>query len=79
MIAPFGADDVAGASYAGKKLRKLRFLMTDNSLRRTERTPALLFPRCAPDSAAHRCGASGLWIVKFSQAFEKVATGDTLR
>jgi hypothetical protein len=26
----FGADDVAGASYVGKKLRKLRFLMTDN-------------------------------------------------
>jgi len=27
----FGADDVGGASYVGKKLRKLRFLMTDNS------------------------------------------------
>jgi len=28
----FGADDVAGASYVGKKLRKLRFLVTDTSL-----------------------------------------------
>jgi len=27
----FGADDVAGASYVGKKPRKLRFLMTDNN------------------------------------------------
>ena len=26
---------------------------------RTERTPALLLPECAPDSAAHRCGAFG--------------------
>jgi hypothetical protein len=24
------ADDVAGAFYAGERLRKLRFLMTDN-------------------------------------------------
>src|SRR5579859_7324216 len=30
MIAPFGADDVAGLLYAGERLRKLRFLMTDN-------------------------------------------------
>jgi hypothetical protein len=27
----FGADDVAGALYTGQRLRKLRFLMTDNS------------------------------------------------
>ena len=27
----FGADDVAGPLYAGKRLRKLRFLMTDNT------------------------------------------------
>jgi Sigma-54 interaction domain len=27
----FGADDVAGVFYAGKRLRKLRFLMTDNT------------------------------------------------
>ena len=27
----FGADDVAGVFYAGKRIRKLRFLMTDNS------------------------------------------------
>jgi hypothetical protein len=27
----FGADDVAGALYNRKKLRKLRFLMTDNT------------------------------------------------
>jgi len=26
----FGADDVAGAAYAGHRFRKLRFLMTDN-------------------------------------------------
>jgi hypothetical protein len=26
-----GADDVAGALYAGQRIRKLRFLMTDNS------------------------------------------------
>lgn len=32
MIAPSAADDVAGASNTGKRLRKLRFLMTDNSL-----------------------------------------------
>jgi len=34
----FGADDVAGVFYVGKKLRNLRFLMTDNtcvSVRRT--------------------------------------------
>ena len=28
----FGADDVAGALYTGERLRKLRFLMTDNSV-----------------------------------------------
>jgi hypothetical protein len=28
----FGADDVTGALYDGKRLGKLRFLMTDNSL-----------------------------------------------
>ena len=28
----FGADDVAGVFYAGKRIRKLRFLMTDNTL-----------------------------------------------
>jgi hypothetical protein len=28
----FGADDVAGVFYAGQRLRKLRFLMTDNTL-----------------------------------------------
>ena len=28
----FGADDVAGALYVGERLRKLRFLMTDNIL-----------------------------------------------
>jgi hypothetical protein len=27
----FGADDVAGVFYVGKKLRNLRFLMTDNN------------------------------------------------
>jgi hypothetical protein len=27
----FGADDVASALYTGKRIRKLRFLMTDNS------------------------------------------------
>jgi hypothetical protein len=27
----FGADDVAGTLYAGKRPRNLRFLMTDNS------------------------------------------------
>ena len=31
MIAPSGADDVAGALYTQPKLRKLRFLMTDNN------------------------------------------------
>jgi len=30
MIAPSGADDVAGADYVGQRLRKLRFPMTDN-------------------------------------------------
>jgi len=30
----FGADDVAGVFYAGKRIRKLRFLMTDNIRRR---------------------------------------------
>jgi hypothetical protein len=29
----FGADDVAGHLSAGQELRKLRFLMTDNSIR----------------------------------------------
>jgi len=28
----FGADDVARPRYAGGKLRKLRFLMTDNTV-----------------------------------------------
>ena len=32
MTRAFGADDVAGAFYAGQKLKKLRFLMTDNKL-----------------------------------------------
>jgi hypothetical protein len=27
----FGADDVVSALYAGGRLRKLRFLMTDNT------------------------------------------------
>jgi 2-polyprenyl-6-methoxyphenol hydroxylase-like FAD-dependent oxidoreductase len=31
MIRACGADDVAGAFYTGRRLRKLRFLMTDNS------------------------------------------------
>jgi hypothetical protein len=34
----FGADDVAGAVYAGQRLRKLRFLMTDNSHRAADST-----------------------------------------
>jgi len=36
-----GADDVAGALYAGEGLRKLRFLMTDNTEER--------LPGYAPD------------------------------
>ena len=27
----FGADDVVGTLYTGERLRKLRFLMTDNT------------------------------------------------
>jgi hypothetical protein len=33
-----GADDAAGALYAGQRLRKLRFLMTDNIERQYEAT-----------------------------------------
>jgi hypothetical protein len=40
----FGADDVAGALYAGGRLRKLRFLMTDNIWR------ARLFANCSLQS-----------------------------
>jgi hypothetical protein len=32
MIAPCGADDVAVSLYTGERLRKLRFLMTDNTI-----------------------------------------------
>jgi len=41
MIAP-SADDVAAALYAGERLRKLRFLMTDNTL-----FPSSWFPPAA--------------------------------
>ena len=30
MNCAFGADDLDGTLYAGERLRKLRFLMTDN-------------------------------------------------
>jgi len=40
----FGADDVAGALYTGKRLRKLRFLMTDNKRKTPKRKNGIQRP-----------------------------------
>jgi hypothetical protein len=52
MSAPSARDDVVAAPYTGKRLRKLRFLMTDNMKEALPRVaPRFLYRNVVPDSA----------------------------